>query len=213
MNQAANASIARVRVGGRDYPAVSEPRCRVCCSNDFRLRVENEIIAGRTWSMIAGDLPTEAELTARHIGDHYRNGHMPVQEATVVRAIEQQAEERGEPYEAVVEASAAHLDLCRAVVGRVNQRIVVGTLEPGVRDAIAAAALLAKFDPGPPDTSERDVLEAFTAYHDTARELLSPEMFREFGHRLSANPLLARLAEAWDAAHSDVSSYRQRPSE
>ncbi len=202
MSQPSNASLAQVRIGGHAYPVVTEQRCRVCCSNEYRLRVENEIVAGRTWSMITRALPDEANLSARNIADHYRNGHMPVQEATVVQAIEQQAEQRGEPYQEAVEASATYLNFCRNVVGRVNQRVLDGSMEPAVRDAISAASVLARFDPAESGNLERDVVLAFTEYHDTAAALMSPEAFREFGHRLSANPLLARLAEAWEAAHS-----------
>lgn len=196
----ANASIARVRVGGREYDAVSERTCRTCGS-EYRAEVERQAIAGRTWARIVDSLPANANLTARNIADHWRNGHVPVSEPTVAALLEQQATERGDVTQAAVEQVLSHLDFARVLIGQVRRRVLTGELKPDVRDAIRAMELLARYEPDPV-LDESAIVTAFIEYHETAAEIMSVEQFAEFGRRLDENQTLNELAKRWDAAHS-----------
>lgn len=200
VSAAANASLAEIEVGGRRYPAVSEHRCRVCSSGPLRRRIEEETVDGRSWSSIAADLPADADLSPRNIRDHFCHGHLPVKEPTVQRVVETQAEQRGAVVERAIEVVVGHLDFCQTVVGRVNKRVVNGEVEPTVRDAIAAATVLARFDPGP-GTDERDFVDAFLVYHQEVSEVLHPDQFTTLGQRLEGHPVLKRLGAKWEQAH------------
>jgi hypothetical protein len=195
---AANSSIAKVRVGGREYVAVTERNC-LTCNSPYREEVERQTIEGRTWARIVDSLPDDAKLTARNLSDHWRNDHLPVHEATVVAIAEQQAIERGEVITAGVERTLDHLEFARALVGRVRQRVINGEVEPDIRDALRAMEFLAKFE-SEPSWGEQDIVEAFIAYHETAAELMTAEQFAEFGRRLEQNATLNELAQRWDQA-------------
>lgn len=199
----ANASLATVNVGGRTYPAVSERRCRVCSHPDHRVTIEEQTVAGRPWAAILRSLPEDSGLSERNLADHFRNGHLPVANEAVVRLAKQQAHDRGQVVEEAAEAVTSHLEFCRSVVGRVRSRVVAGDLEPTVRDAVAAAGHLGRYEPIDAGLDEAAMVEAFGAYHDTAQQVMSSEQFRQFGAALSANPVLAGLATEWEARNSE----------
>jgi len=94
-----------------------------------------------------------------------------------------------------------YVDFCKAIVGTVNRRVAAGEVEPTVRDALAAATVLARFDPGPP-VSEDDYVQGFIAYHESVAEVLTPAQFQDLAQRLADHPVLAALAEQWDANHA-----------
>lgn len=196
MPASANASIARIRVGGREYDAVSERTCRTCGS-EFRAEIERQAVAGRTWARIIDSLPPDANLTARNLADHWKNGHVPIQEPSVVALAEQQANERGEVVEAAVEQVLDHLDFARALVGRVRRRVLAGELEPDVRDALRAMELLARYQPDSA-IDERDIVAAFMSYHEHAQAIMTAEQFAEFGRRLDGDPVLRELGQRYD---------------
>lgn len=196
MPQSANSSVAKVRVGGHEYPAVTERTCYTCAS-PFRAQIEEQAVAGRTWARIVESLPSDAGLTPRNLADHWKNGHLPVVEATVQALVERQAEDRGGVVESAVAGVLEHLDFARVIVGRVRQRVASGELEPDIGDALRAADLLARYDTEP-DTNEDDYLQAFIAYNDEAAEVMTAEQFAKFGERLGQNQILHALAQEWD---------------
>lgn len=203
-----NASLASVTVGGRTYPYTTAKGCRVCNSRSVRLEAENQIVSGRTWARIAEELPPEAGLSARNLKDHYTAGHMPVFAAAVQEHLERASTLRGEEIGPAVERIADHLDFAQAVVGRVNERLVAGEVEPTVRDALSAADHLARYAPADTGYDEADIVSAFVQYHDAARAVLDDETWAEFSRRLRTNPTLNALL----AQYSDRQSGRRVPS-
>lgn len=200
MTVQANLSLASVRLGGRAYPWRAEARCMVCRS-PHRLEVEERTVAGDSWKSIADSLPDNSGLSERNLADHFRNGHLPVQDAAVVRLAEQQAEERGEVVEAGAAVVVSHLDFARAVVGRVRQRLVDGEIEPDLRDGLRATELLLRYEP----VDEADQVawtQAIMAYHDTAEQIMDPEAFQRFTQALSENPILSELVRRHESARS-----------
>lgn len=194
-----NLGVAKVRVGGREYPLVSQRNCKVCCS-PYRHRVEEQSVAGRTWRAIAADLPEDAGLSPRNVSDHWRNEHLPVvAEATQVLAQEQAAE-RGDVVAVGAVRAAEYIGFARALVGRVNQRLVTGDVEPTIRDGISAAQLLATHGP---HTSIDDSFfaEALSIVYQTVRDIMTSDQYEDFTRRLDGNERLQEVAALWESAN------------
>jgi hypothetical protein len=190
-----NASVARIHVAGRDYPAVTESSCKTCGS-PFREEVEEQLLAGRASAHIAKSLPEEAHLTARNVRDHWANGHLPVHEPTVQALLDKSAEQRGEAIRPAVEAVVEHVDFARRLLSRVRERVVDGEIEPNIRDGLRAAELIARYDSAEPIGTDL-FTEAFIIYFDIAKRLMSDDQFSRFGNHLNNNPLLAQLQQEW----------------
>jgi hypothetical protein len=202
MSGTAIASIARVEVGGRSYPVVTESRCRVCCSVQ-RQRIEEEAVSGRPWHAIAADLDPGVEISPRNVRDHVSNGHVPIKEATVQALVDRQAHQRGEVVEQAVTVTVDFIDFCRTVVGTVNKQVLTGETRPTVRDAITASALLAQYEPAPEPA--REVYErAFGAYHETVADVLTVDQFSVLSQRFADHPVLQQLSEEWEATNGRV---------
>jgi hypothetical protein len=200
MPQQANASLATIRVGGRDYPAVVERTCHTCAS-PYRHRIETEVVAGRSWRAIADALPPDAGLHARNLRDHFANQHLPVVNEVVQRLTEQQAEQRGEIVAAGAEQVVDHLAFAQSVIGRVNARVATGEIEPNVGDGLRAADLLAKHHPGP-TMAEADYATALGIYASAARAVMTDDQHREFSDRLDDDSVLQDLAQRWEEMNS-----------
>jgi hypothetical protein len=186
------ASIVTYRLGGRNYPLRSVAGCKVC-ESPSRFAVESQVAAGRTYASVARNLGREVGLSAANIRAHWTNGHMPFQVEAMRRILEQRAAERSQDIEAGVDAVVDEVALARTVVHRTFEEIADGSLRPTVADGVAAARLLHQM--GVDDAGmDRDLwVEAFMAYHDTARRVMSSDQFRQFGQDLAANPLLRSL--------------------
>lgn len=199
MPAASNQSVASINVGGREYPLVSEPTCRTCQSPHRRL-IEAEAVAGVAWHAIVDRLPDDAGLTARNLSDHFRNQHLPVAAEGVRQLAERNAREVGEVVAAGAQRLVDYLDFARSVVGRVNDRVLAGEVEPSVGDAIRAAQMLLQHDAQPQGPTNNDYVQGFVIYCEVAREMMGPELFGEFVHRLARHPVLRQLlAQSGDA--------------
>jgi len=198
----ANASLARIEVGGRSYPVVTESRCRVCCS-DQRERIEEETVSGKPWHAVAASLDPGVGISARNVRDHFANGHLPVKASTVQALADRQAHQRGEVVEQAVTVVVDHLDFLKTVVGDVKTQVLTGETRPTVRDAIAASALLAQYEPAPEPA--REVYErAFGAYHETVADVLTVDQFSVLSQRFADHPVLQQLSEEWEATNGRV---------
>ena len=193
-------ALVMYRIGGRSYPLRSVPNCRVCRS-PYRLEVENSIVAGRVYSAIAQSLPEDAGLTARHIGDHYRNGHLPIEVAESRRILEHRAQQRGKDIESGLDTLINGITVAEEIVKRGYEAIQRGDLVPDMKDVLSAAKLLETFgygDEGGPD--QEAIVEAFMIYHETAAKYMDPQTFARFGRDLSTNPILKALVAKYDNA-------------
>ncbi len=155
MTAAANASLVECRIGGTVVPLTRSPRCRTCRSGSRR-DVEIALAQGRSYSEIAALFP-ESGLSKRHLSEHYRRGHLPLDSPQVRRVVAEQATENGEVLEVAVAAQVAARTFARSVVRRVAERLADGDIQPSVSDAVAMARLLAQYDDV---VIERDVLRA-----------------------------------------------------
>jgi hypothetical protein len=195
MSTPLNASVAMVRVAGHSYPAVMERSCRTCSSR-YREEIERQLIEGRTGSKIVATLPEDADLTARNVADHFRNGHLPVHEATVQALVDQQADHRGDAIQPAVDEAVDHVAFARGLLSRVRERVAKGELEPDIRDGLRAAEFVAKYEPAD-SYDENLIVQAFIAYHDAASKLMTSDQFTRFGDLLQEDETLRRLDAEW----------------
>lgn len=189
-------SLARVRIGGQEYPCVTAKGCRVCGLTERR-EVERQAVEGRPLARIVESLPPQPRVTVRNVRDHLR-AHLPIHEESVRQFVERQAEEHGEVVEAGVERVVDFLGFAEAVVGRVGKRLAAGEVQPSIKDALRAVEVLARFTPEPQGVDERAVALAMLEYHTIAESLMDPDTYAEFGRRLRASEVLAELAQDWE---------------
>lgn len=187
-----NESLASIRVGGHVYPLVTAKGCTVCNSS-LRWDAENRIVSGSSWANIAGGLPADSGITARHLRDHWKAGHCPPLAESVIEAVEAQAEQRGAAVAEGVAEAATHVVLAEKVVARVNQRLADGEVEPTIRDALRAGEHLARYLPAEAHADEGDYVQAFMVYQETLEGLVDREVFADFGRLLKQNPVLRGL--------------------
>jgi hypothetical protein len=191
------------RIGGHTYPRTTRANCPVCVS-DYRAEVEQKIASGQHYASIAGDLPEDAGLAAKHLSSHFRNNHMPMRQAAVRRIIEERQAELGKAIEDGVDQIADHVALARVVVQRSFQAIADGTLEPTVSDGIAAAKLLQATGVDDEQTDKAAYVEAFIIYMETASKFMGQDEFAAFAMSLSANPVLKALVNRHQQSTVDV---------
>jgi len=201
-----NASVATIRVAGHDFPAVTERTCRTCTS-PYRWEIEEQLLLGRTYARIVADLPDDAHVSPRNLADHWKNGHLPLNEPTVQAVLDERAEKRGEAVRPALEAVVEHVDFARRLLSRVRERVADGEIDPDIRDGLKAAEFIAKYDSVEPVGDDLYV-EAFVIYFDTAKELMTDEQFHELGARLASNTLLLELMEESNRRHAEASSHR-----
>lgn len=193
------ASIVMYRVGGRSYPLKSVAQCKVCAS-PHRLEVEQQIINARTYAAICRSLPEDADLSPRNLADHYKNGHMPLEQETLREIVDERARIRGLSIENGTKPLVDHVVLAQTVVQKTYESLAAGTITPTIREGIRAAALLHNVGMAEGDNfDQEDLVLAFTQFMEHARALMPPEMWDEFGRRLTGDPVLKALS----AKHSE----------
>lgn len=200
------------RFGGREYPMKTVPRCRVCMS-PYRFEIEEAIVQGRTYRKIAeltNDLDEDQVLTARHVSEHYYNGHMPLELSDTRQIIEARAERVGKRVEDSLESLVDGVTLLETVVQKTFEKIASGEAQPKVRDGLAAVKMLSDlgaFDGGAVD--QQAYVEAFMVYQEEAEKIMGPEAFRAFGEALDRNPTLRALAARYDGEQAEEVSAEQ----
>ncbi len=202
----ANASLATIHVQGRTYPAVTRATCRTCQAGDLRQTIERELVTGRTYSTIAARLPEESGISARNIADHFRNGHLPLDNEQVQRLATEQAEERGEVAGVQVQEAADHLSLARLIVERTQERLLTGELQPTTRDGVAAARLLADLAPAQAQGFGIDEASAIVRFFESARTAMQPEQWKTFLGQIRADPVLNALRQRQSTSGELVST-------
>lgn len=200
----AGTSVVTYRFGGRDYPLKTVARCHTCMS-PYRFEIEQAIVAGRTYKKISelvasyGDEENPTAVSIRSITDHYHNGHMPLELSETRAIVEARAKRVGKSIADSEESLVDGVTLLSTVIQKTFEAIANGTIEPGVRDGIRAAKMLA--DLGEYDGSNVDqqaFVTAFIQYHETASQLMDDETFQRFGRMLEDNPVLRALAARFE---------------
>lgn len=198
-------SLVQVEIGGRRYDARYSRSCK-CCTHPARMAIEQRLVEGSPYPQIAREF-SEVEYRAGgrdmllpkiswgSIRDHYLHGHMPVNAAAVVELARQRAEELGKDYESMTARIVDQFLVARTVLTKGHEAIANGTLQPDVKDTLAAAKLLQDFEQASKLNVDAEAwTEAFEIYFTTARQIMSDEDWAKFARRLSINPILKTLA-------------------
>jgi hypothetical protein len=187
MTAARNLSLATTKVGGREYNLKSVPTCFVC-SSAYRLEVEKLLVGGVGYKTISRSLPRDANLSARNIGDHLKNAHFPLKGEAVARLREEQARERGAIVAKGAEIVTEKYRFARRILERVDERLAEGAIEPTVRDALAAAEFLSRFDDSEADEARDALITTIDAVFEIAEQLLDEDTYTKFSRMLAAHP-------------------------
>jgi hypothetical protein len=194
-------SMVVTRIGGRDYPLRSVPTC-FTCQNVNRITIENDLIKGYSYTVIArglADTPVGRmpHPTARQISDHVKNGHLPIGVSSQRRLIERRAQEIGKSIEDSEDTLVDYLTVNQMIVQRGFERMQDAEIEPDMADLIAASRFLYQVEQsaggGLDENTWRDAL---MAYMETTREFIPQERWAEYGAAMNANPILKAMAKA-----------------
>lgn len=189
----AQRSITMYRVGGREFPLVSNSQCKVCCS-PHRMEIEREVISGHGYSGIAKRWSEDWEVTSRNVRDHYQ-AHMPATLAAAREIVDRRARAMGLNIEAANEVLVDHISFAETVVHKAFERIASGDVVPTVKEGIAAARLLAAVE-GTSEGIDHEVMaEAFAVYMESAQAEMTPVQWERFGRRITSSPVLKALKE------------------
>jgi hypothetical protein len=210
-------SMVQVRIGGRIYDAIYEPRCNTC-THPGRQLIEAAVLQNYSYRAIARDFsgktvpgPEGADQVLPEIGhasirNHFVQGHMPMEAAALRRLAEKRAEEIGSDYENAAEQFVDHHVLASAVVTKTYSRLVLGEIEPEVKDGIAAAKFLSEVEraAGGGGLDSEAWSQAMTIYFETARAIMPPDTWFQFTTALASNPILQAISERMDAQQGAI---------
>lgn len=197
-------SLAAYQFNGQIYPLKSVGRC-LTCQSPFRVEIEKMIARGVPYARIAQDLDLRQgrnRVSTASMANHFKNGHMPVQQETVRRVLERKARERGESISEAIDARVDGETFAEMILQRTVERVGDGEIAPDIKDGLAAAKLLAELAPHEDAASESDYVAAFMVYHSIAQSIMTESQFAEYSRRLAANPILRALSEKYSGEES-----------
>lgn len=207
-------SMVRVKVGGRTYDAVYVGNCRTC-THPARMWIEEKIIQNFAYRAIA-ELYSEREIeidgatemmpavSYSSIRNHFQQGHMPLETATLRRLAERRAQQIGSTYEEQAGQFVDHVSLAEAVVTKAYSGLVQGSLVPEIKDGLAAAKLLQDVQSAQQGGLDSEAWsQAMTIYFETAHRIMPPALWAEFTQALTGNPILRALQRRMDPNHHE----------
>jgi hypothetical protein len=198
-------SMVQVKIGNRTYDAIHAPGCQTC-QHPARMLIEEKILQNYSFRLIAQQLSdqqipgpngqpmTLPKVSYQSIYNHFKNGHMPLEAATLRRLAEKRAQAIGSQYEEQAEQFVDHVVLSEAIIQRTYERMVSGEIEPDVRDGLAAAKMVHDVEASTQQGLTNEAWsEAMTVYFDEARQLMDEETWGRFTAALRVNPVLAAI--------------------
>ena len=210
MTVASNSSLVQTEIGARIVPLKRSPRCRTCRSGVLH-DVDIALAQGRPYGEIVGRFPN-AGLTARNVAEHFRR-HVPVHSTEVRRVVAEQAAQNGEVMQAAVDHQVGLVKLAQDVVENVSTRIAAGEILPSFKDGVAAARLLAAYDPILLDRDElRLEVErchgGFAILLGLVRGVVNDDQWSALGRVVADDP---QLRAFWPSPGSDRGTTRNCP--
>lgn len=208
-------SLIQVQIGNRRYSAVRVPNC-LTCQHPARMLIEEQIALQRPFRKIAeyfsmktveleDGVPTLLpRITHQNIHTHYTRGHMPVEVATMRRLAERRAQQIGVALESASDQFVDQVILAEATVARTYERMMLGKIEPEIKDGLAAAKFLQDVQDkaqGGLDSEAWSV--AMTVYFEKAQQFMSPEVWQQFTEALRTDPILRGIAQRAQASEQE----------
>lgn len=203
-------SMVRVKIGNREYDAAYHSSCHTC-THPARMWIEERILTGWSFRAISArvsgiqvDGPDGVPYPMPEVGfnsiySHFRNGHMPLAVEAMRQLTEKRARELGSTYEEAAGQFVDHVVLAEAVIARTHERMVLGEIEPDIRDGLAAAKFLAETRATVGGDDSAAWSTAMTRYFETARQFMDDRTWDTFASALASDPILRKLAQAVEA--------------
>ncbi len=180
------------RVAGNTYPLKVVKGCKICRTH-LRVLIENALLEGRSYEAIASVLPKKYNLTGQNIGDHYRNGHLPMEESARREIIERTAKELNLS-SMTDEGLVDHKTLLKLVVQDTFTRIAKRELEPDITDGLRAARLLEQMTIDEDDRqAQGDFTRTIRAVMESAKKTMTQEQFQVFSQNIIQDPAMREL--------------------
>jgi hypothetical protein len=222
-------SYGQVRIGKRSYALATDPNC-VVCRHPRRALIEEQIllnvqftalsrwISERDYQSYDGRMEPWPAVTPEQLSRHYNEDHSPIDARTVRDLVEQSVDV--DEYAKVGTRIIDGLSFAKRVIGRVEERMVRGEIEPSFKDATAMARLttaaeMAKHAADEADGADQSWFyeQAFDVLFEIAKEIMGEKQFETYLDRLRTDPTLRTLYErkqnpaaALAAAHTEEKS-------
>jgi hypothetical protein len=209
-------SLIKVRVGNREYDAVSVARCHTC-QHPARRLIEEKLVqnystravarmySGTTIEFEDGRKEVMPELSPSSVYNHYSRGHMPLEQTTRRRLAEHRAAQIGSQYEELAEQYVDGVILAETVVHQTFERLANNELTPEIKDGLAAAKFLREVEDNTQAGLDNEAWsEAMQVYFETARHFLSANDWERFTAALSTNPILRSIARRMNGESPDA---------
>lgn len=188
-------SMVMTRIGGREYPMKSHPRCKTC-QHPRRMDIENSLLAGRSYRGLLADLDDD-DLKPSYDGirAHFQNGHMPLHAASQVALIERNAKRQGIKIEEAVEDLVDHITVAEMVVKQGFERMQRGEIQPEMADTLAAVKIVEQIQARTNSDLDHEMwVSATMSMLEDAKSLMTPDQWTQYGRKLANNPILKALA-------------------
>lgn len=190
-------SMTMIRIGGEDYPQISDPRCLVCQS-PHRLFIENEILRGRGYTAInrqvrAMDPDALSEHGNRSIAHHVTQRHLTAPAQARKDIIDHRAKQIG--LDIMGEGNATdHVTVLQMIVHRGKEQMDMDKLNVSTSDLLRAIQMLDEIEKTSPEGFDAEAQEqAYMVYFEEARERMTPDAFADFCAAIDRSPILAAL--------------------
>lgn len=195
-------------VGGHQFPARTEPRCKVCQSPlraDFELGLSRQLSPARVLKRVdQEDLPEDLRVKSPESLRIHADRHMSMDQAVASAVGEAWQRKLGlNPDEE--DTIVTHVGLIDLVMQRAFEGIANGTLMPNVNEGLSAAKMMMEFEGRLNAGNNNDAyLDVLNTYLQVARDVLPPEQLLAFGEALSQHPLMSQMVEKEGVALNPV---------
>lgn len=178
-------TVVQYRVGGKNYPQTTIRNCKVC-NSPYRSWIENQILYGYGWSMIARQLQAQDEeniINDRNISGHYYNGHMPNTVSVRRKIMEERQAALGRTPEFIEKTTTPILDpwsVTQIGMQMAFEKLQNGELELEAKDLIALTRLNVDIQERLAANTDEINKQTVFAILKAAQERMDPEAFEDF---------------------------------
>src|SRR5580765_3403256 len=202
-------SLTGAYIGKRRYNLLVDPTCPIC-RHPKRALIEEQIllnvqmaaiarwVSGRRHENIDGSEEEWPEVTAEQLIKHFKNDHSPLDASFIAEAMEQQVDL--DEYKNVRTRFVNGLAFAHRVIGRVEERMVNGEIEPTMKDATAMARLATAAQMAKAQTAQAEQQDQSWFYEQAvqilmghAETIMDAKQYDRFLDALRGDPTLRTL--------------------
>jgi hypothetical protein len=208
-------AMQQVRIGKHTYSLVSDPGC-VICRHPARVQIEEQILLKTQYVVIAqmfsekeyeratGEAETWPKITDKQVSEHFNADHCPIDAYVLNDLVEQAQQSMPEDYVRLGKRIIDGSVFAKYIVGKVEERVVRGDVEPTIKDGIAAARLdtalkIAKMRVDSSGAQDQPDLwyyeQSFHVFFTEAQRIMTEQQWSELMDVLRTNPVLRSLVD------------------